>query len=476
MPTPLLAMRYKTGATPQVVRYVTGTPANQGVTFGALETASTTDEAHQRVIRFLGHSTWIALVANTIQRSTDAGATYTPVVTDADLGTSHPNKAGPYLAYVNGVATLVIVSRATASSVNRFLWTSTDGVTWVKSGPFVLVGAPQSAIHDVVFWRGAFYGSEGSTPVTAIKTIVWNPGALTVALITPAAPPQNAEAALCVFNDRLFGLWVTNGTNRLDLYELVGGAWTIRITGLIAAANSAPSADAKWCLFVDGVNLIAIGVNTTLGAWRVFSIDSALASTDVTTATDIATVLGAATATSSIAPLVDAPDPGSGAVPRIYLYQTPNRTVGTGFSIARWEGIATAMVSVGSGGDVAHAMPFGVQNGGSPFWTSGQRHIERVSATAVLGGVRYGFKIYSPNASVDSVSVRWIKTVATGEYPLTPFATLASPSAGTLTGGNTITGLDAADNGATTFFVTWMASTDGYSIGDSAKTTPEIFS
>jgi hypothetical protein len=472
-------MRYKTGATPQVLRYVTGVAANQGVTFGTLEAGTaTSDEAHQRVARFRGHSTWIALVANTIQRSTDAGATYAAVVTDADLGTSHANKAGPYLVYVAGVATLVVVSRATAASTSRFLWTSTDGIVWVKSGPFVLTFFPVTPVHDVVLWRGSFYGEEGTDAATGVRTLVWNPSALTVSQIAAAGPTQAGEIALCVFNDRLFGLWVTNGSNRLDLYELLGGAWTIRITGVIAAPDCAPATSAKYALFADGANMIAIAVNTTLGAWRVFSISSTLVSTDVTAATGIATVLGAATNTSSIASLADGSAPGSGALPTIYLYQTPNRTAGTAFTVVLWNGIAMPMVSIGSGGDVAQALPFGDQAtlGGNVFWTSGQRHVERLTAVAVTGGVRWMFHIYSPNPAVDTVSVRWAYGTNTDEYPHTPYATLSAPSAGVLSGGNTITGLDAADNGATNFFVTWLAQTDGFSTGDFAKTDPNIFS
>lgn len=111
------------------------------------------------------------------------------------------------------------------------------------------------------------------------------------------------------------------------------------------------------------------------------------------------------------------------------------------------------------------------------FWTSGQRHIERGSTTPVLGGVRWRFRLYSPNASPDSVSVRFLIGNADAESPGPTYATLDDPSHGTLSAGDTqIDGLDAADNGATVFEVTWLAPIDGFSIGNFAKITPEVFS
>jgi hypothetical protein len=147
VPTPFLAVNWRDGVTPQAQRYVTCVPATQGVTFGALESNNgAEDQAGARISRFLGHSTWIVAMGTSIFRSTDGGATYSTVFgPDADLGTNGA-KAGPYLLYPGGTATLVIAAKADGSSSWR-LFTSTDGVTWAKSAAFVLLNNGSGSVR-----------------------------------------------------------------------------------------------------------------------------------------------------------------------------------------------------------------------------------------------------------------------------------------------------------------------------------------
>jgi hypothetical protein len=487
VPTPFLALNYKNGTTPQARRYVGGAAAVQGVTFGALESASPVplaDQASQRVARFAGHSTWVTVVRDTIYRSTDGGASYGTVFgPDSDLSTAS-SKAGPHLSYPGGVATLSIPAK-TAASGTHHLFTSTDGVSWVKTGPFALTSTTDAPFASPVLWRDSWYayaGAGGASGGTN-RILVWSPGTLTVSQITFSVDaPRQSELSFCVFNDRLFWIQQNLGSVTYSLYELTGGSQTLRHTFSGPTAQSI-NIDCKFSLFVDQTTNEMIACLPAsvagVGTWFIFKIDGALAVTDITSTVAFASVFGApptpaAASTGRIASMVDVPQNNGTSPAAVFLGYAPNGTDGTSFTWAKWNGVGSPITSFGSGGDVAQALPWGVQNGGSVFWTSGQRHIERFTSTPIAGGVEYAFRIYSPNPTVDAVEVRWIKGTNVQESPQTPYASLANPSAGSISGGNTITGLDASDDGVTLFMVQWLAEADGFAIGDYAKTTPEI--
>lgn len=471
MATPFLAINWRDGGTPQLRRYVSGSDSPVGVTFGSLETGtSTANMVHQRVVVFGGSSTFIAVINTGIYRSTNGGAAWGLVHADAIL--TGPSCTGPYVLYPGGVPTLVVLAWNTSTS--WYLFTSTDGVTWNKSGAQTLfIGGP--SVHGVTVWRGALYGFTHDAGFGAAQLIRWTTNSATVVSGGVDNPASTQPYPLCVFNDRLFTITGTIGGDR-KLWEFTAGAWVLHAT--FAAGKGSFNIDNKWALFVDPVsdNMVAMVTNLSGNVWECYSWDAALSVTNRTAATGMALLGGAGD--SRIGVLVDGSDPGAGSTtPDIYLYFAVDGNPGTPMTVFQWNGLASSITNVGSGGNVQHAIPFGVKTGGEAFWTSGQRTIERISASPVIGGVRYGFKIYSPNPSVDGVSVRWSVAGATQEYPSTPFATLSNPSVGTLSAGNTqIDGLDAADNGATTFFVTWLAESDGFSIGDFVKTVPEIFS
>lgn len=477
MPTPFLAVNLADGTTPQVRRYVTGVASAQGVAFGSLETSGVVaDQQGQRVCRFLGHSTWIVVAGTSIFRTTDAGATYSTVFgPDAELA-NQPSRSGPHLLYPNGVATLVVAAKLPGTTTSWKLYTSTDGVTWTKSGAFSLLDTGTLCLYAVTEWRGSIYAFTTGGGTT--HTFIFNSSTMSVVTGLPAVGVQCL--AMAVYNDRLFALGTApSATSARSLFEFIGGTWQ-NVQDQFIVALLSPVTDQKFCLFTDPASNLLVGICTGVAGaagWRAFTWDNSLVRTEITSAIAIQSVLGAASTTSRIAEMVDRQDNPATLHPSIYLYVAANGALGSPMSVYQWNGIASPITSIGAGGNVRHAIPFGVRNGGECFWTSGQRHIERISATPVIGGVRFGFKIYSPLPSVDAVSVRWLLAPAGDESPHTPYATLSNPSVGTLSAGNTqVDGLDAADNGATTFFVTWLAQTDGYSIGTFAKTTPQIFS
>lgn len=478
MPTPFLITNPRTG-TPIVSRVVSGAASSVGVSLGVVaETLASANlqsflAAPQRVIRFRGHSTWIVVQKGEILRSTDGGASYTSVYgPDTDLGEC--SKSGIFLDYPGGVATLALLATPNTGSNTFRLFRSTDGITWTKSAGLNTVGGSADGIFTcTLLWRGSFFARFTAGLITFV-TVTWNVGGLTCTTITEPAQSAQGAADLCVADDRLFALFCASGAN-WQVHELVGGSWTLRTTVLSGTGN--PGTGGMGALFVDRASgLLVCLIPTGVAANRAFSVNPTTYAV-VDLGATITAAFGAVVSTvQRFRWILDASDLGGG-FPNLYIYY---RTAGDSdgpYTVFRWNGTGVAPTSIGTGGDRAFAYPWGVQNGGSVFWTSGQRHVERISETPVLGGVRYSFRIYSPNPSVDAVSVRWLLGTATDEYSHAPYGTLANPTAGTLGAGNTqIDGLDAADNGTTLFQVTWLAQTDGFSVGDFVKTVPEIFS
>jgi hypothetical protein len=474
MATPYLCLNNRTG-TPTVKRVVGGAPVDQGV---ALPSATTeTDDwnllpGSQRAIRFGGYQTWIVVQKSRIYRTTDAGATYSTVFgPDTDLGDA--GKTGPYLFYINGTATLVVIAINSSGAMRQF--TSTDGITWTKSGT---LSSPGGAVNypfvSTVQWRGSLYFIRRNTSTASTPSYALNPGAGTLTEIAQTVGGGQYNYDMCAVNDKLFQLAYDSGGPSWKLFELSGGAWVLRVTIVTVGGITNTGAPA---LFYDNASgrLVALMMSGTGPSYRAFSIDPSTFGT-----TDLGATITGAFGTADDAAIFRVIYDGSVTVggtpvPFICYKSTGGAGAMTEF---QWNGVASAPTSVGSGVDAAFCVPFGDQAtaGGSVFWTSGQRHVERLTATPVAGGVRYGFKLYSPNASVDTVSVAWIRGLAASEFPATPFASLQNPSAGTISGGNQIDGLDAADNGATTFLVTWDASGDGYPNNAFAKTCPTVFS
>jgi hypothetical protein len=471
---------------PFVLLATDGFGVSTGVTFGAFETSGGVgDQNWARVMRYRGYQTWVVVQRDTIYRTTDAGATWTAVFgPDADLGTT-TTKSGLWLVYRSGAAQLVIVGYDGAGGYSLF--TSTDGVTWTKGAKYALT-AQTTALHANAIWRCMLFSSAGLGGSARTYIASWGQDLISQLSPQPDVHGTQNDSSFCVFNDRLFGAWTKASDGAVGLYELVSFAWVLRAT--LAAAAPSFAADRKITLFVDRANMYAIfmtanpdfpvpdPVNPLL--WVCIEIDSALTVTP--RPVPLAGIHGGETNGSRVASIADGPAGGSGTLPEIDLYFSTDGISGTGVAVYRFNGSFAAITPLAGGNNVQNAWPFGRQYSGNVFWAVGTRAIEKVSAAPAPGGVRWSFTLYSPNPSIDTVSVRGFQGVATDEYACGIFGpnsnpVLANPSAGTLIG-QTITGLDAADNGATTFTVDWLALTNGgfpFAVGDYAKTVLEVF-
>jgi len=471
---------------PFVLLATDGLGASTGVTFGAFETSGgVVDQNWARVMRYRGYQTWVAVQNDTIYRTTDAGASWAAVSgPDADLGTT-TTKSGLWLVYPGGIpslATLVIVGYDGAGGYSLF--SSADGVTWTKGAKYALT-AQAMALQANAIWHSLLYCSAGLGAAARTYVADYNQDRITEFAQPDVHATQN-DCSFCVFNDRFFGAWTKASDGAVGLFELVSSGWVLRAT--LAAAAPTFAADRKITLFVDQANMYAIFMIANPAfpgdpvplLWVCIEIDSALTVTD--RPIPVAGIHGGETNESRVATIVDGPAGGSGTLPEIDLYFSTDGVSGTGVATFRFNGSFAAITALSGGNNAQNAWPFGRQYSGNVFWTVGSRAVEKISSAPAPGGVRWSFQLFSPNPSVDSVSVRGFQGTAQDEYACgllgaNPNPVLANPSAGTLIG-QTITGLDAADNGATTFTVDWLALTNGgfpFVVGNYGKTVLEVF-
>lgn len=442
------------------------------------------DQANQRIVRYRGHQTWVAVQGTNIYRSTNAGSSWSSVLSDSDLG-SHVCKSGLYVVEVAGTTQLVLLTR-TGTSGNFAIFTSEDGSSWTKHGPYSGFTNQTMALQAGTIWRGRLYCCAGTGSSGRSYAVDLHTRTLTQATLTGLNSNFN-DAALCVFDDKLYGLW-HKSSSTATLYQYVPGSntWVEKVTLGSGVANG--DADRKSCLFVQGSHLYAIfcqgsGVGP-IYEWKAYQIDSSLSATDVSDDTLDPVDVHAGTSPGAGARVAVIAEAGSaGGVPEIDLYFAPDATAtpsATQVVVFRWNGPSTDVTELDNGSAACAAWPFGVQYSGNVFWTSGQRVIEQVSSSPVQGGTRRKFRLYSPNGSPDDVDVRAWYGSAADEYPCgasaaNEAAELSDPSDGSMSG-NTVTGLDAADNGSTTFEVTWNTTEQQQSLpnGDHAKLVMEL--
>lgn len=468
MPTPFLALNTLDGTTPQLRRYNGGSVNLVGVTFGALDTGATTsrDDATYRAIQFGSEDTFFALTGNQIYRSTDGGSTWTSVKTLTGLVANQTNKTGLHIVTINGAPNLALFWGLAGSMVRGSY--SPDGVTWTDETSGVIAGGIGSSLTSNLVFRNTLYGCFSD----ASLIIGYQPGSGGFTPISIPATAGSRAKAIAEFNDQIGCLFVgTSGAADDSAFGTTDG-----VSNVVRRADlvGTPTSDSRNLLFEDSGSMIAMAYATAALGWKAWSISSTFVATDISSTVIPAgmtgtTIGGNVSASSRGYVLVDS-EASPGSNPTKYIFFTPSP--GAQFSIFQWNGTGSAMTSVDNGGNSLQALSYTTNVSGNYFWTDGERTIEFIGRTPVTNGQRLQFQLFSETGT-DIVSVRFYRGTAATEYP-TALATLSSPSHGSLSGGNTITGL-TANNGATTYEVTWEAVTDGFSPGTRYKLTGEQF-
>lgn len=478
MIAPFIALNYQVG-TPQMVRYAGASPAPVGNTFGTADTVATaanTTQPNGRIIQFGGLNTYLAATGNNIWRTTDGGTTWTSVYTFTGLnpggGIPNANKSGFNIFYLNGIPAVGIMYITLSGSWSMFFAYSFNGITWTTvTATFVNIGGTEVGVNDSLVIGNTIFYSIATRP----EILIALPGAATNIFMTPSGAASNQlTPSFCQFNNRVFILYIRTASTTLTLGEIVGQSSAVIAsldTGLTGTTGQGMGA-----LFVDGVNMYAIARGSA-GGYRAWQIDSALSVTEITS-TVLPSVLTTASSQGGgtrMRVLIDGvSSPGSS--PDIYLYYAASAD--SMWAAYQWNGNAAQITLITQGGSTRTSLPF-VNNvtgsyfvADSVFPSTAGISVEITNRIFTATGVRLSFKIYGTSAG-GATSFRVYVGDENAEYP-TVAGTLTNPSVGAISGGNINTGL-TADNGVTTYQVTWAAQTDGFSTNEQFRLIGDAF-
>jgi len=469
MIAPFIALQNQ-GGTPQMIRYAGASSSFVGNSFGTADVvggASNEIQPAGRVIRFGGLNTYLAATGTNIWRTTNGGTTWTAVYTFTSM-TQTANKSGFAVIYLNGIPAVNIIWINSSNELRNAF--SFDGVTWTTQGPFTFVnlGGTELGLNEQVVSGSTIYCA---TPREMIISI---PGANNITNTGLSGQQLNVwGVAVCEFNNRIFTLYIQTASTTLTIGELVGTTPSVIAslrTGLTPINDHGIGA-----LFVDGANMFAIAPTGT-GGLRCYQLSSALAVTEITTTVIPTTLSGASLAAEARARVVIDGVSSPGSAPTIYVFFASNAT--SLWAVYQWNGNAAQMTLVSQGGSTRHSIPFFDNVTGtyfvadSVFPSTDSISVEVTNRIFTATGVRLSFKIYGTSAG-GAVSFRVYVGDSNAEYPTTA-GTLTNPSVGAISGGNINTGL-TADNGVTTYQVTWAAQTDGFATNSEFRLVGDAF-
>jgi hypothetical protein len=486
MVAPFIALQYQ--STPQMIRYAATNATGVGNTFGTADGSISSATLNPlmpvgRVIRFGGLNTYVAAVGDSIYRTTNGGTTWTSVLTIPSIGTDNNRKSGFAVIYLNGRPAIVMIYSESASTTALRAVYSFDGVTWTTQGPFTALSVSAGAdlgFNQMVVSGSTLFCSTLSSAGNAPQIVIYDPGSNSAVGVAPtgaSASSSQVGPSLCEFNNRIFFLYMQSAGTTLALAEIVGQTTTVISSLDTLTATTAFGAAA---LFVDGTSMYAIAIGSTSGL-KCWEISSALTVTNIST-TVLPTVLTSTLPVDSgghrstrVLPVIDGvTSPGSS--PTIYLYISI--TANGPWALYQWNGGATQISMISQGGSSLHSLPFFKNVTGtyfvadSVFPSTAGISTEITDRTFTASGIRLSFKIYGTSAGGDA-SFRVYVGGSTAEYPTTA-ATLSSPSVGTISGSTINIGL-TADNGATTYQVTWDAQTDGFTTNTEFRLIGDAF-
>lgn len=468
MPTPFLALNVFDGGSPQVKLFNGTQTSAQGVTFGALDTGASILVARYRVVQFGPTDTWYAVTGNQVYRTTNAGASWSSVLTLTSLVTNQSTKSGLHVCYLDGIPFLCLFW-CTGAGFGSSGWTvarSSNGTSWSTISNTLSTFDGTNGMGSQYLWRNKIY---------ALWTVAKSSGPEYVLIADPVSGVTNtvpvgftnvgdaSALAFCEFNGQLMAVYHTSGVIRLTRYS--AGAFVTAVT-LVASGAASPGQAASFGMLVDGDNLYCFVYNSTATGWQCYQVSSTFAATNISS-TVIPTGMtgttggGNAPTGSRVLIMVDQ-EAAPGANPNKYVYFTRIASTAGTWTVFQWMGNLTAMQQIDSGGGTGTQALSAPQNPtGSYNWSSGERSVSLIDRSPLSGSLRLYFTLYSPSGS-DVVDVNAYVGSINDEYPTTS-ATLADPSSGIMSG-NTITGL-IADNGATTYQVTWQSQMDGFLAG-----------
>jgi len=484
MPNSLLALRHKDGVAHQLYRYAAATPTLVGSTFGAAKNAISRVEGFKdRVIQFGGE---IYVVGDDgiwkkDDPTVDAG-TFTKQIDFVALSILNTKISGVYIFERSDDVYLACVAEA-STPVNRwyaFTMPLSTGV-WSNSAAGEIDGPTGTDyrlanVNDSVSFGGRIILTGHDTSTGGYwNSVAIDPFAKTIVI---GRYTSGANIAFIVsmgwFNDKL--LAVGHGSNYpyLTVREWAGTSFEHRLVTTINMGNNGAQTQLADVLWPDSGDFIYVFCpnNSGNGYWSCIEVNT----TDWSYSDIGATVLPlalrpqAVTGHMAVRLVVDRITNPSTPDYLLYFCENPN-LVGSVNNVYRWNGPASLMTLVDSGGAWHDAIAGGHYFGGERDFLPGSMSIVNTGTVPTLGGMIYKFRAYGGGASADKV-FRLKRLDATGALVNSTLSAASGGSAVLDAPNKKVTGIQA--DGSIEYSVTFDFTTDGFAVGGKAKLAPEI--
>ena len=479
MPAPFLFSDIRGGAgTVTLYRYQGATPSQVGNTFGTQWTAVTSQTAlNFGACQYKGNLYALAQDGVYVKDDPTVNAgTWTQALAFTNPVVAKPRTSGLHIVYISDEPVLVVVFGDNTGDTS-WRWAKFDGSTWTQASG-VVVSAGIGEMHAVTVFRNVIHmiGSSGTGSVA----MTFGPGSESFATITEPFDTSQYAHVMCVFDDRLFG--IHNVSNVCRVVEYSGGSW-VDVPGAVGLAVKTADYTGKWALWTDGTYLYGMMPSATNDGWRVLQWDSSMGAPTNLTATVLPSSLrsaldggtfGGSTTDGVIHACGDQDsDP---AVGDVWIFQADGVSAGIPYTLWKWNGPASLVTQVDSGGDVVHAVPIGMLQGGQYIWTAGEMDIWISGKAPIVGGERLKFRASGAAGVADkTVSFRYDDK---NEQPLL-LGTLSAvgvlsgaPAGAPSLGTNVVLNVDA--DPTVEYYADWTLTADGFTSSDRAQLKPTI--
>lgn len=416
-----------------------------------------------RLIRF--KELLCALVSNTIYTSADNGQTWSSAAVLPDYNTAYPTgMSSGFIMTMSGQKPMIFITYLVNSGDDERIAYSYDAQTWNFTGVISTSGISSSTMGGFPYWYGRNYFGKGIGPFSGPGGQLFSSdfsamsGPSTMVVATPGFNAKSF-APIVLFNNRM--ITASFESTVYYLWEFVPASTSITRDIYLTGGTSF-----GWpVLWVDDVYLYAMFFTVTLGGYVCWRYDSSFNRTDVTSTIipnyfPLRSTGDAANSRIYLhQPNVD--DPSS--MPETYFYVTTTGDAGfsstySSYYLYKWNGPNNPISFEGLGGSASDALSTGYQtfNNFGGFVTD----IRCIIVEQVLNtdSVRLKFQLFYENYTTQTGAVTGYFSTNTEDAPTTK-ATLIDPSHGTLN--NSVNGNLPADNGITTYEITWDCLSQG---------------
>lgn len=352
---------------------------------------------------------------------------------------------------------------ATYMSTNCIGIKSSNGSTWTEfsTGTGNTYRGPRGKtvnFNNVMYV--AYYNSGGLGSVASINFL-----SESATVYTPDVNTEDVRFDLVVFKNQLLLISRNNTTSYMSLFRLNNSQFTTVLAFQDITTTSFISTSGGFAaLFPDNDGfLYAIWFlynNTVNDGWVVQKIQSSggvltnLGSTTSTVLGSLAYGTGnSVSPTAAFQTFVDEyTNPGGSLIINLAYKASAQAS----YNIYQWNGFSSALTDLSGTTTYDGNFTFADYKQGGGAYIFAQSKVAIINDTSEVSG---GEILYYRTYGSGTASIKFYYTT-TGESPSTSIATLTNTSTGSISGGNTITGV-SIDNGATLQYVTWTSVADG---------------